>query len=495
MIMKKIYLISVVTIILLFCLVPAGFSLAGILDFFYQSRDVLLVSENKVLLDNQEIKLRGVGVNNPLYRQYDGRTDDDYRIISEDWKANFVRLSVHPGEYKRNQRNMERTLKDQVEIARKNGLFVIVEWHVVGMPDGWYRPPYDNNPNKRDIFDSNYRLAQEFWKYASVQFRGDRGVVFELWNEPQTENSDLKWSDIKPYLEGFYGIIRSQGAQNIVLASGPHWTYDLRGIKNDPLMGDNIAYAWHVYPNNYRHMDWETALDGLNEKYPVFLTEWGFSMEDEHKNEHFYHQGWHGFPTDIKKYILEKDLHFTAWCWHAVAGPNMLKRNWKDLTDFGGYTKDFLNNFDEIENVRKKINSYLKYGVDYNTAKLGEGERRAVVYSFNSAFGRYPESEWDYEDVIKIASGRWPGQRSTRAEERAKNSFRYIYKREPNMNNQNDNAAVTVMAYGLRQRAENRNLNSERQGIAIFRSIYRRLPSSTEDWNIMQAITYSGARR
>jgi hypothetical protein len=38
-------------------------------------------------------------------------------------------------------------------------------------------------------------------------------------------------------------------------------------------------------------------------------------------------------------------------------------------------------------------------------------------------------------------------------------------------------------------------LDSERAGINIFRGIYQRVPESTEDWNIMQAITYSGAKR
>jgi hypothetical protein len=63
------------------------------------------------------------------------------------------------------------------------------------------------------------------------------------------------------------------------------------------------------------------------------------------------------------------------------------------------------------------------------------------------------------------------------------------------MDNAHDNAAVTVMAYGLRQKAENRNLNSEKSGIKTFKNIYGHTPSSTEDWNIMQAITYSGASR
>lgn len=63
------------------------------------------------------------------------------------------------------------------------------------------------------------------------------------------------------------------------------------------------------------------------------------------------------------------------------------------------------------------------------------------------------------------------------------------------MTNPHDNAAVTVMAYGLRQRAENRNLESEKAGIGIFKKIFEHVPQTTDEWNTMQAITYSGATR
>ena len=63
------------------------------------------------------------------------------------------------------------------------------------------------------------------------------------------------------------------------------------------------------------------------------------------------------------------------------------------------------------------------------------------------------------------------------------------------MNNKNDEASIVVMAYGLRQKAENRNLNSEAQGLKIFKDIFKYIPFTTKDWNILQAITYSGATR
>lgn len=147
------------------------------------------------------------------------------------------------------------------------------------------------------------------------------------------------------------------------------------------------------------------------------------------------------------------------------------------------------------EKMQNSINNFITYGVDENTQKLGEGERAAVMYSFKKAFGRLPENENDLADAIKIANGRWPSQTDEITEEKAKTYFETIYKREADMNNPRDAAAIVIMSYGLRQRAENRNLESERKGIKIFRDIFGKNPASTEDWNIMQAITYSGATR
>jgi len=147
------------------------------------------------------------------------------------------------------------------------------------------------------------------------------------------------------------------------------------------------------------------------------------------------------------------------------------------------------------ETIQKSINTFVAYGVDDNSKKLGEGERAAVIYSYEEAYEKLPETEEELTDVIKIANGRWPGRMSEKAENQAKERFREIYKRQLRESNPHDMSAMKIMAYGLKQRAENRNLNSERKGIKIFEDIFGHVPESTEDWNAMQAITYSGATR
>lgn len=153
---------------------------------------------------------------------------------------------------------------------------------------------------------------------------------------------------------------------------------------------------------------------------------------------------------------------------------------------------DMANVTSEMQN---SINTFISYGVDDNTKRLGEGERAAVMHSFKAAYGKLPENEEDLADAVKIANGRWPSMSSEEAENKAIERFREIYKRYPDLSVAKDDAAVKIMAYGLRQKAENRNLESEKNGIKIFKGIFGRYPSSTEDWNTMQAITYSGATR
>ena len=127
------------------------------------------------------------------------------------------------------------------------------------------------------------------------------------------------------------------------------------------------------------------------------------------------------------------------------------------------------------------------------TLILGAGERAGVLNSYKSAFNKLPTTQSEWEDVIKIANGRWPNERSQTAEERAKLEFKKVYLRDADMDNPNDNAAVTIIAYGLRP--DNRNLDSEKAAISIFKAIYGRNPVSAVDWDITRAIAYSGAIR
>ena len=145
--------------------------------------------------------------------------------------------------------------------------------------------------------------------------------------------------------------------------------------------------------------------------------------------------------------------------------------------------------------VEQAITNFITYGADEDTKKLGTGIRAAVVDSYKTAFDKLPETEEELADMVRIANGKWPNAKSESAEEKAKENFKKVYQRNVNMNNSNDNAAITVMAYGLRQKAENRSLDSEKQGLKVFADVFKKIPETSEEWNIVQAIAYSGASK
>jgi len=138
------------------------------------------------------------------------------------------------------------------------------------------------------------------------------------------------------------------------------------------------------------------------------------------------------------------------------------------------------------------ITNFVAYGTD-TTLILGAGERAGVVNSYKAAFGKLPTTADEWSDALKIANGRWPTERNEAAEASATAAFKKIYLREPDRTNPNDDAAVTIMSYGLRP--NQRNLDSEKAGILSFKAIYGHNPSSATDWDAVRAIAYSGAIR
>lgn len=165
----------------------------------------------------------------------------------------------------------------------------------------------------------------------------------------------------------------------------------------------------------------------------------------------------------------------------------------KEQVSVKKYVKALIKNVAGLpEQSQHALTNFIAYGTD-TTLKLGEGERAGVVNSYKSAFGKLPQTEAEWSDVIKIANGRWPSQTNDLSEANATAAFKKIYKRAPDRTNPHDDAAVTVIAYGLRP--ADRNLNSEKAAIKSFKAIYGYAPSTATAWDIVRAIAYSGATR
>ncbi|MFH0856639.1 MAG: cohesin domain-containing protein [bacterium] len=157
------------------------------------------------------------------------------------------------------------------------------------------------------------------------------------------------------------------------------------------------------------------------------------------------------------------------------------------------YNKIMEENKDKLaDNVLTPIMFFIQNGTN-TTKSLGIGERAGVIDSYVAAFGKFPASEKDWKDVIKLANGRWPAQRNEAKEDSAIANFKKIYRRLPDRKNLHDDAAVMLSSYGLRP--AKRNLNAEKAAIKIFKNIYTHNAKTASEWDLVRAIAYSGAAR
>src|SRR5262245_321891 len=140
----------------------------------------LEVRGKDLLFDGKSVRLRGVSVGDPL-RDRDGRPVSDFKTIATDWKANVVRMGVHPHTWKTfpHDKVLARLAED-VYSALNEGLFVIINYQVIGWPDGHVEVPAGG---PKDLYDSDFKLATSYWEAIAKRWGKDGRVIFELWNE------------------------------------------------------------------------------------------------------------------------------------------------------------------------------------------------------------------------------------------------------------------------------------------------------------------------
>lgn len=300
----------------------------------------LEVSGNHFVENGQPVMLRGIAMGDVVDLPAE---DDPYPEIAREWRANIVRLSIHPGAWRDRKKDALAALERHVAMARAAGLYVIIDYHVIGFPDGYALEYFDvtEPDSETDYYDSRFTLAMDFWMTVAPQFT-DPAILFELWNEPisgneEEEGGDLSyWKKYRPYWRVLTDAIRASGNRNVVLVAPPLWAFGLRGIKDSLLPDANTAYAWHVYPGP-APADWAAALDDLDKAKPIVVTEWGFEPDAR--------QHWAGtsedFGAPFADFLDERGLSSTAWCWNPDYGPS-LRRKDGSPTVWGTFAKAYL---------------------------------------------------------------------------------------------------------------------------------------------------------
>ncbi len=283
----------------------------------------LFVKSNQVVDSSGQVYVfQGINTSDPDKLANQGKWNREYFEEIKNWGANLVRIPIHPPRFRDRGRDAYLQLLDRgIEWAGELGMYVILDWHVIGNLNSeiFFLPIYDTS--KKETF--------EFWRLIARRYRENTTVAFmELFNEPTVNKGQFghySWDQHKALMEEIITIIRAYGNQAIPLVAGFNWAYDLTPLRNNPIEKEGIAYVSHPYPQK-REKPWEdkwTADWGFAaEKYPIFLTEVGFCGPDD-PGAHIPVISDETYGEALTQYCQEKGISYVVWVFDPEWSPMM----------------------------------------------------------------------------------------------------------------------------------------------------------------------------
>ena len=181
--------------------------------------------------------------------------------LRTDWGANVVRLALYTAESggyctDGDKAQLRKLVDDGVRYATDNGLYVIIDWHILS----------DNDPNM------HADEAEAFFRDVSAAYADHGNVLYEICNEP---NGGTSWADVKAYAERVIPVIRENSPDAVVIVGTPTWSQDVDAAAANPLAFDNVMYALHFYAATHKDDLRAKAAAALDAGLPLFVTEFG----------------------------------------------------------------------------------------------------------------------------------------------------------------------------------------------------------------------------
>lgn len=185
---------------------------------------------------------------------------DAFIYMRDEWGINAIRLAMYSNPNDGYTTNLHEIVKNGVEYAKNAGIYVIIDWHILG----------DGNPN------TNKNSAIAFFKEMASLYKDYDNVIYEICNEP---NGDVQWErDIKPYAQEVIREIRNIDNSTIIVVGTPTWSQDVDIAARNPIAGyDNIMYTLHFYAGTHKEYLRQKLSTALNAGLPIFVTEFGIS--------------------------------------------------------------------------------------------------------------------------------------------------------------------------------------------------------------------------
>jgi hypothetical protein len=226
-----------------------------------------------------------------------------------------------------------------VQQLRDAGMYVIVDLH-------WNAPGSTLATSQQPMADADHSPA--FWAAVAAQFKGDQGIVFDLYNEPNVDGGNATATSWQCWRDGcsisnwsgytgsaktagmqqLVDAVRGAGAKNVIMVGGlgsaeyvdQNWlTYQ----PTDSLTPPNLAASHHNYNFNggcNTQSCWTTKLAAVAAKVPLITGELG-----ENDCAHGYVDSYFGWADPL-------GISYVGWTWNnwnCGSGPAL-------VTDFYG---------------------------------------------------------------------------------------------------------------------------------------------------------------
>ena len=190
-----------------------------------------------------------------------------------------------------------------VYYAVQNNMAVILDLHWV--QDGGQSPM----ANKKSL---------DFWTDVAKDYQDFGTVLFELYNEPEGIDKSVWLYGDSQYAgyQQLYNVIRSTGADNIVIINGLDYGYNLSFVNKDfRVQGGNIVYGSHPY-NEKGADDWTgpggsfaNNFKGIINDYPLIFTELGVNQSS------YFPNGYKEVYNRILSYAEDHGISYTGFAW------------------------------------------------------------------------------------------------------------------------------------------------------------------------------------
>jgi aryl-phospho-beta-D-glucosidase BglC (GH1 family) len=279
---------------------------------------------------------------------FDGPTDQASVDAMKAWHINTVRVPLNedcwlgtngiPAQY--SGMNYQTAIAQWVNLLRQNGLYVIVDLH------------WNAGGKQQDMADQTN--SPMFWSSVASTFKGDQGIIFDLYNEPHT----ISWScwQAGGCMAGGFAVagmnqlimsVRSAGANNVVMAGGLSWSGDLsQWLANKPTdPTGNLVASFHSYnfSNCHDMTCWTSQLAPVAAQVPIVTGELG---ENDCQAASMTQAAG---PDYIKGFMTWADsagVSYIGWAWNpdfnACSGPSLVSTgSWDGSSPTTPFGKDF----------------------------------------------------------------------------------------------------------------------------------------------------------